>query len=65
MARDWPPRKRARGDDLGDDGLMAEVDAVEVADRGDDGAFWERNFFEFAKDLHASGAMSKGSWRVS
>ena len=26
------------GDDLGDDALVAEVDAVEVADGGDDGA---------------------------
>ncbi len=34
------------GDDLGDDGLVAEVDAVEVADGGDGGGLWGRDFCE-------------------
>ena len=51
------------GDDLGDDPLVAAMDAVEVADGGDGGAEAGRDLREVAIDLHQ--AISKLSCRPS
>ena len=52
MAMDLSAERAGAGDDLGDDPLMAAMDAVEVADGGDGGAEVRGNLCELAEDLH-------------
>ncbi len=52
MAMDLAAKHAGPGDDLGDDPLMAAMDAVEVADGGDRGAVVGGNLCELAEDLH-------------
>jgi len=50
---DGPGAERAgAGDDLGDDPLMAAMDAIEVADGGDGWTEVGGNLCELAEDLH-------------
>ncbi len=52
MATEGMPSCAGAGDDLGDDPLMAAVDAVEVADGGDGGAEVGGDLGELVIDLH-------------